>query len=87
MWRPLVEPSVLFRCVLDGPEALQQWRVGIVPHREEPISHRKAQVIFVKLDKGRAELSRSTHGSCKRVCLELESAAQHGQAERQELEK
>lgn len=58
-----------------------------MPHGEEPISHRKAQVVFVEFNKRRAELSRPAHGSCKRVCLELEPAAQHSQAERQELEK
>lgn len=35
---------------LEGSESLQQGRVGVVPHGEEPVCHWEAKVVLVQLD-------------------------------------
>lgn len=52
---PLPAPSVLLD-VAQRSEALEQRRVGIVPHGEQPVSHGEAQVVLVEFDEGRVEL-------------------------------
>lgn len=56
-----------------------------MPHGEQPVSHGEAQVVLVELNEGRVELRGFAHGQCERVRLELEPAAQDGEAEGQEL--
>lgn len=56
-----------------------------MPHGEEPVSHGETQVVLVELDEGRVELSGAAHAPGKGVGLELKPAAQHRQAEGQEL--
>lgn len=59
LWRrpllPLPAPSVLLD-VAQCSEALQEGRMRIVPHGEQPVSHWEAQVVLVELDEGRVEL-------------------------------
>lgn len=83
---PLPAPSVLFD-VAQCSQALQEGRVGVVPHGEQPVSHGEAQVVLVEFDEGRVELRRFAHVARKGVCLELKPATQHGQTEGQELQR
>lgn len=91
LWRrqqsalPLPAPSVLLDAA-QGSEALQEGRVGIVPHGEQPVSHGEAQVVFVELDEGRAELGGFAHAAGKSIRLELEPATQDCQTEGQDLQ-
>lgn len=77
---PLPAPSVLLD-VAQCSEALQEGRVGIVPHGEQPVSHREAQVVLVELDEGRVKLRGFAHAACKGICLELKPATQNCQTE------
>lgn len=83
---PLPAPSVLFD-VAQCSQALQEGRVGVVPHGEQPVSHGEAQVVLVEFDEGRIELRSFAHVACKGVCLELKPATQHSQTEGQELQR
>lgn len=83
---PLPAPSVLLD-VAQRSEALQEGRVGVVPHGEQPVSHREAQVVLVELDEGRVELRGFAHAASKGIGLELKSATQNRQTEGQELER
>lgn len=58
-----------------------------MPHREQPICNRKAQVVFIELDESGVQLRRSAHTARKCICLKLEPSAQHCQTERQQLQK
>lgn len=81
---PLPAPSVLLD-VAQRSEALQEGRVGIVPHGKQPVSHGEAQVVLVELDEGRVELGGFAHAACKGICLELKPATQDCQTEGQKL--
>lgn len=81
---PFPAPSVLLDAA-QCPQALQEGRVGIVPHGEQPVSHWEAQVVLVELDEGRAELGGLAHAACKSISLELEPATQDCQTEGQDL--
>lgn len=91
LWRrqwsllPLPDTSVLLD-VAQRSEALQERRVGIVPHGEQPVSYRKAKVVLVELDEGRVEFRGFAHATCKSICLKLKPATQDCQTERQELQ-
>lgn len=84
MLLPLPATSVLLDAA-QSSEALQERRVGIVPHGEQPVGYRKAQVVLVELDEGRVELRSFAHATCKSICLKLKPATQDCQTERQEL--
>lgn len=83
---PLPALSVLLD-IAQRSQALQQGWVGIVPHREQPISHRKTQVVLIELDEGRVEFSGFAHAPGKGICLELKPATQDRQTEGQQLQK
>lgn len=83
---PLPASSVLLG-VAQRPEALQKRRVRIVPHGEEPVCNREAQVVLVQLDEGRVQLRGFAHTTRKGICLELKPATQDCQTERQELQR
>lgn len=84
---PLPRPAVsVLLDVPQRPEALQQGRVGVVPHGEEPVRHREAQVVHVELDEGRVQLWGFAHVTSEGVRLELKPAAQNRQTERQQLQ-
>ncbi len=87
-WSPLLlpAPSVLLD-IAQRSEALQEGRVGIMPHGEQPVRHWEAQVVLVELDECRVELSGFAHATRKGICLELEPAAQDCQTEGQELQR
>lgn len=61
--------------------------MGVVPHGEQPVGHREAQVVLVELDEGRVELGGFAHAACKGICLELKPATQDCQTEGQELQR
>lgn len=61
--------------------------MGVVPHWEQPVSHRETQVVLVELDQGRVELRGFAHIACKGISLELKPATQDCQTEGQELQK
>lgn len=61
--------------------------MGVVPHGEQPVGHREAQVVLVELDEGGVELGGFAHAARKSVCLELKPATQDGQTEGQELRR
>ena len=70
-----------------SPQALQQRRVGIMPHGKQPVGHGEAQVVFVELDESGVQLCGSAQAPGERVRLELKPPTQHSQAERQQLEE
>jgi len=83
---PLPGTSILLD-VAQRSEALQERRVGVVPHGEQPVSHGEAQVVLVQLNEGRVELRGFAHGHGERIRLELVAAAQDGETEGQELQR
>lgn len=58
-----------------------------MPHGEEPVCNREAQVVLVQLDEGRVQLRGFAHTARKGICLELKPATQDRQTERQELQR
>lgn len=57
-----------------------------MPHGEEPVRNRKAQVVLVELDESRVQRGGFAHAASEGVCLELKPAAQDGQTEGQQLQ-
>lgn len=56
-----------------------------MPHGEQPVSNREAQVVFVKLDESRVKLRGFAQAASEGICLELKPATQDRQTERQKL--
>ena len=55
--------------------------MGVVPHGEQPVSHREPKVVLVELNEGRVELGGFAHAACEGICLELKPATQDCQTE------
>ncbi len=73
--------------LLQDLESLQQGGVGVVESRVQGVRYREGQVVFVKLNQGRAERNGMAQTDGKGIGLVLKPSGQLSEAEREHLHR